>query len=206
MPIYEFYCSDCHCVYSFLARRVDTTTQPACPRCGRPRLEREISRFAVARGAAATADVSAPDDGLPPGLDDSRFEQVMDELERESAGVDYDDPRQAARLMRALYERTGMPLTDSIQDAIRRMEAGEDPEAIEAEMGDLLGEPFAGDSGDGDFGGGDTGAGHAGTGHAGPGNPSAIDGDPHARHLRGWARKLRAPRIDETLYELESDR
>jgi hypothetical protein len=32
MPIYEFYCRDCHMVFNFFARRVNTTAQRACSR------------------------------------------------------------------------------------------------------------------------------------------------------------------------------
>ena len=35
MPIYEFYCRDCHRVYSFLSRSVAPDRRPPCPKCGR---------------------------------------------------------------------------------------------------------------------------------------------------------------------------
>ena len=62
-----------------------------------------------------------------------------------------DDPRQAANLMRKLSEATGMNLGPAMEEALRRMERGEDPEAIESEMGDLLEseEPFLFDGGSG---------------------------------------------------------
>jgi putative FmdB family regulatory protein len=173
MPIYEFYCCDCHRVFNFFARRIQTTAQPACPRCGRPHLERKISRFAVARGVRSQADAPGPEGDLPPGFDEAKMEQMMEELGREADGLDEDDPRQAARLMRALCERTGMPLTGKMEEAMRRMEAGEDPDAIEAEMGDLLDE-----------------------------EPAPEGGESGGR-LRGWARKMRPPEVDETLYDLE---
>jgi hypothetical protein len=46
--------------------------------------------------------------------------------------------------MRKLTEATGMNLGPAMEEALRRMERGEDPEQIEAEMGDLLEgeEPF----------------------------------------------------------------
>ena len=52
--------------------------------------------------------------------------------------VDEENPRQMAGLMRKLGERTGLRWGDAMEEAMRRMEAGEDPDAIEAEMGDLL--------------------------------------------------------------------
>lgn len=172
MPIYEFYCRDCHTVFNFFARRVNTATRPSCPRCGRPKLEREVSRFAVARGAREPAAAGGEDD-LPPGLDEAKLERVMAELEREADSLDEDDPRQAAQLMRKLHERTGMPLTGKMEEAMRRMEAGEDPDQIEQEMGDFLD-------------GGET-----------------LPGTETGGRLRGLANRLRAPAVDETLYDLE---
>ncbi len=40
--------------------------------------------------------------------------------------------------MRKLTQMTGLELGSGMEEALRRMEAGEDPEQIEAEMGDLL--------------------------------------------------------------------
>jgi hypothetical protein len=50
-----------------------------------------------------------------------------------------------AQMMRKLYDATGIKLGPGVEEAICRMEMGEDPERIEAEMGDLLEEeaPFA---------------------------------------------------------------
>ncbi len=52
--------------------------------------------------------------------------------------MDEEDPRQAANLMRKLTDMTGVDLGPGMEEALARMEAGEDPEQIEAEMGDLL--------------------------------------------------------------------
>ena len=68
-----------------------------------------------------------------------------------SAGMNEDNPRQMGRMMRKLYESTGLRLGENMSEAIRRMEAGEEPDTIEAEMGDLLEaeEPQLGESGGG---------------------------------------------------------
>ena len=46
--------------------------------------------------------------------------------------------------MRKLSDMTGLNLGPGMEEALRRMEAGEEPEQVEAEMGDLLEEeePF----------------------------------------------------------------
>jgi hypothetical protein len=122
-------------VFNFFARRVNTTKRPDCPRCGRKKLERKISRFAISKGRK---EEDSAEDELPPGFDEAKFEQAMESLAGEAEGLDEEDPRQAARMMRKLYESTGMQLGDQMEEAIRRMESGEDPDKIEEEMGDLL--------------------------------------------------------------------
>ena len=79
-----------------------------------------------------------------PDLDESKMEKAMGLLAREAEHMDEDDPRQAANLMRKLTDMTGLNLGPGMEEALRRMEAGEDPKKIEAEMGDILEEedPF----------------------------------------------------------------
>lgn len=139
MPIYEFYCADCHRVFHFLSRTVETRRRPDCPRCGRREIERRPSSFAISKGRKETVET----DGLP-DVDDARLERAMESMASELEGIDENDPRQAARVMRRLYEAAGLPVTGGIEEAMRRMEAGEDPESVEEEMGDALEEdPFA---------------------------------------------------------------
>jgi putative FmdB family regulatory protein len=139
MPVYEFYCGDCHTIFNFISRRVNTEKQPDCPRCGRPGLDRQVSRFAVSKGRK-----EEPTDGMP-DLDDDKLEKAMEALAGEMDGIDENDPRQMARFMRKLSETTGMDLGAGAEEAMRRLEAGEDPEKIEEEMGNLFDEenPFA---------------------------------------------------------------
>jgi putative FmdB family regulatory protein len=136
MPIYEFYCADCRTIYNFFSRKIDTSSRPSCPRCSRPGLERCMSRFAVSR--KRTGDGSPASDLS--GLDDQKMEQAMDSLMREAEGLDENDPRQLAQMMRRLHQTAGMPMDERTEEAIRRMEAGESPETIEEEMGDIFGE------------------------------------------------------------------
>jgi putative FmdB family regulatory protein len=133
MPVYEFYCPDCHTVFNFLSRTVDPAKRPACPRCARPDLERQVSRFAVSRGRK---EADEPD--LPPGLDEAKLEQAMEAMAGEAEGLDENDPRQMANMMRKLYGATGLPMGGGMEEAIRRLEAGEDPDAIEEQLGDVF--------------------------------------------------------------------
>jgi putative FmdB family regulatory protein len=175
MPIYEFYCAECHTVFSFLSRAVDTSRRPSCPRCGKPDLERQASRFAVSRAARGQeARGEGGDDAVPPGMDEERMERAMASLADEAEGLNEDDPRQMARLMRKLYSSTGLRLGDGMEEAIRRMEAGEDPEKIEEEMGDLMEQE----------------------------DPLLPAGDDARGRLKRLRARLRRPAVDDTLYEL----
>ena len=64
----------------------------------------------------------------------------MEDLASEAEGIDEDNPQQMARMMRKLYESAGMPLSGKMEEAMRRLESGEDPDKIEEEMGDFLDE------------------------------------------------------------------
>jgi putative FmdB family regulatory protein len=138
MPIYEFYCPECHMIFNFFSQSVNPEKRPPCPRCRKTHLDRRMSVFATPRARAEEEDMPLPD------LDESKMEKAMNVLMKESEHVNEDDPKQAANLMRKLTDMTGLDLGPGMQEALRRMEAGEDPEKIEAEMGDILGEeePF----------------------------------------------------------------
>jgi putative FmdB family regulatory protein len=141
VPIYEFYCPGCHRVLSFLSRRINTEGRPACPRCGQKELQRRASAFAISKNRS---EEKAAEGDLPPGFDEAKMEQAMGALAAEGDALEGDDPKAAARVMRRLFETTGMPVNDGMREALKRMESGEDPEKVEAEMGDVLGEdPFA---------------------------------------------------------------
>ena len=78
-------------------------------------------------------------------MDEAKMEQAMGMLASEAENLNEDDPRQAAQLMRKLSDATGLKMGAGMEEALHRMEQGEDPEKIEEEMGDLLEgeEPFA---------------------------------------------------------------
>ncbi|WP_298435138.1 zinc ribbon domain-containing protein [Geobacter sp.] len=132
MPVYEFYCIDCHTIFNFLSRRVNTDRRPTCPRCGRPDLERQVSHFAISKGRSEESAEGMPD------LDEEKLEKAMMGLAGEMEGMDENDPRAMAKLMRRLQDATGMNLGTGFEEAMRRLEAGEDPEKVEEEMGDLF--------------------------------------------------------------------
>jgi putative FmdB family regulatory protein len=173
MPIYEFYCPACHVVFSFLARTVNTRRRPDCPRCGRRRIERRPSSFAIGSAGAAgpgggDADAEAPAGSA--GFDEARLERAMDELARQADGLDEDDAPAMAGMMRKLYDGMGLPLGPAMAEAIRRIERGDDPDRVEDDLGDALEQE----------------------------DPAAEPGSALGR-LR---RRMLAPRVDPTLHEL----
>ncbi|MBK1720881.1 FmdB family zinc ribbon protein [Thiocystis violacea] len=143
MPVYEFYCRDCHTIYSFFSRRVDTLTHPACPRCGRAELDRQASLFAISSGRAEGGE--SADDSLPAGMDEEQLMNALASMSGELENLDEDDPKQAALAMRKLFQASGLKPGDAMSEAIRRMEAGEEPDQIDAELGDAIEQedPFA---------------------------------------------------------------
>ncbi len=95
----------------------------------------------------ATIGKAKETDGDDPlaGLDEAKMEQALAGLMREAEHLNEDDPRQMAQLMRKFADKTGLNLGGAMEEAMARMEAGEDPDQIEQEMGDLMDgdEPFS---------------------------------------------------------------
>jgi putative FmdB family regulatory protein len=157
MPIYEFACPDCRKIFNFLSKRLRPDHPPVCPKCGNRKMIKQVSAFAMPRGreepAPSTDD--GPEAGPMPDLDDPRVARAMSEMEREMEGMDENNPRHMAHLMKKMKDI--MPagtVPKELDVAIKRLEAGEDPEKIEADMGDLLGDFMGGDEGGGPGGAG----------------------------------------------------
>ena len=131
MPIYEFYCSDCNTLFNFFSKTINTTKQPACPKCRKRKLERQVSAFAMTGKAKEGGG-----DDLP--FDEAKMEKAVTALASQAENIKEDDPRQAAQLMRKFSSMTGMELGKGMTEALNRMESGEDPDKVEKEMGDLL--------------------------------------------------------------------
>jgi putative FmdB family regulatory protein len=130
--MYEFFCSDCNTIFTFLSRSINVERTPSCPKCNREKLERMVSRFAV---TGSKREKNSDDSGMPElPVDESRMEQAIASLASEAENINEDDPRQAANLMRKLTSMTGLKLGDKMEEALSRMESGEDPEAIEQDM------------------------------------------------------------------------
>ncbi len=155
MPIYEFACPKCRVIFNFLSKKVNPERSPVCPKCGNKNLAKQMSRFAAPRGAKEPAAAPEAGEGEPPmpDLDDPRVMRAMSELESDMEHMDENNPRHMARMMRKMKDLLPPGAVPKEMDiAIKRLEAGEDPEKIEADMGDLLGD-FLGPEGEGGMGG-----------------------------------------------------
>ncbi len=144
MPIYEFACPRCRVIVSFLVRAAGTDRTPSCPHCGGSELERVMSRFAVKKSGKSRAPAGDADGGgrgeEPMTAEDRRLERLMGEMSADIDKIDENDPRQIGRLLRKFGEASGEDLGPEFGEAVRRLEAGEDPEKIEEEMAGLFGE------------------------------------------------------------------
>ncbi len=154
MPIYEFACPKCRRIYSFLSKRMNPGRPPVCPKCGNKKMSKQISRFAMTRKLSEPAAKTESGEPPMPDLEDPRVERAMMELERDVEHVDENNPRHMAHMMKKMKDL--MPpgsVPKELDVAIKRLEAGEDPEKIEADMGDVLGDFMGGEEGGAGSGG-----------------------------------------------------
>lgn len=131
MPIYEFRCDTCNVIYNFYSARIDTTSQPDCPRCGGREMARQISSFVTTQGAAAPASEFS-------GADEAKVEAAFVSLMEGAEGLQQEDPGQMAGLMRRFTTQAGLRPGQALEEAMARMERGDDPDLVEREMGELL--------------------------------------------------------------------
>jgi len=123
MPIYEYYCYDCTKRVSVFFRTISQASDDAatCPTCSGRRLRRLVSKVRMLRS------------------EESRMESMADDASLMS-GLESEDPRALAGFMRRMSEEMGEPLDPEMSEVMNRLEAGEDPEAIEKSMPDLAGD------------------------------------------------------------------
>ena len=157
MPIYEYACPKCRVIFNFLSKRTNPDRLPVCPKCGNKKMTKQMSRFAMSRGLKEPPAKSESESGEPPmpDFDDPRMERAMMEMERDMEHLDENNPKHMAHMMRKMKDL--MPpgtMPKELDVAIKRLEAGEDPEKIEEDMGDVLGDFMGGPDEEGGMGGG----------------------------------------------------
>jgi putative FmdB family regulatory protein len=157
MPIYEFACPKCRVIFNFLSKRIEPDRLPVCPRCGNKEMSKQVSGFAMLRGAKepAAPKTDGGDEPPMPDMDDPRVMRTMSELERDMEHLDENNPKHMAHMMKKMKDLLPAGTAPKELDiAIKRLEAGEDPEKIEADMGDVLGDFMGGGDEEGGMGGG----------------------------------------------------
>ena len=130
MPIYEYRCQQCRRRFSVFWRTYSAVNEDnvTCKYCESEEVHRLVSRVRVVRS------------------EDSRMEDMADP----SAWGDFDenDPKSMGRFMRKMVNEMGDEAGDmgpEFDEVIDRLESGQDPEQIEKEVPDLMGD--AGDAG-----------------------------------------------------------
>lgn len=189
MPIYEYYCSKNHTVYQFFARSLaQGQTTPKCPDNPRWPLRRVVSQFAFTGRAQEPKEADAGAPGGEAG-DDARMEAAMGAMEKEFSAMDENDPRAMARMMRRMAELTGEKIDGEMEEVVRKLEEGADPDELEEKLG-------AG--ADGPEGGEDDPY------NEGPGAPAGTEAEKKEARMRYKLRRaLTAPRRDPKLYDYD---
>jgi len=137
MPVYEYYCPECHLIMQFFSRVVTTSRVPVCPHCLQKILQRKPSRFGYTWHSSSDSGQMSAEFA---GIDENQFALALQSMEQELAAVDQNDPKASAVLLRRFSEKNGLEITETMQEALQRMESGEDPEIIEQQLGGALGE------------------------------------------------------------------
>ncbi len=140
MPIYEYKCGECRRRVSLffpnfaVAESRAAAGENRCPRCGSPDLARLMSRANTIR----------------PGASDNPDADFTDAMSSDAlmSGLDEEDPRAVARWARQMKDSIGeeLDMGPEFDQALARIEAGEDPERV---MDDMDPEALALGGGDG---------------------------------------------------------
>jgi putative FmdB family regulatory protein len=105
MPIYEYRCDKCRRTSSVLTTRISEKVEPVCSHCGSKDMQRLLSRFAMPKSEEARLD----------SLSDSAM----------FSGVDENDPKSVARMMRRMGKEMGEEFsTPEFDEAIEELESG----------------------------------------------------------------------------------
>ena len=185
MPIYEYYCPGNNTIYQFFAKTLaQGRTVPRCP--DNPALPMVKMLSPVRRDQGGPRAPGRERARLRPAPTreaqwraDPRLEAAMSAMESEFSQVDENDPRAMGRMMRRMAEMTGEKIDGDMEEVVRKLEEGADPDSLEEQLG----------------------AGEAGAGEAGEGEETPAAARAEARH-RFRARR-RPPTRDPKLYDYE---
>ena len=154
MPIYEYYCPNNHKIYQFFAKTLAQGQKvPKCPDNATWPMEKIMSPFAFTGrtkkspgGAGEKGDLgpggATPGGGSDDPAEDARMEAAMGAMESEFTNLDENDPRAMGRMMRRMSEITGEKLDGEMEEGVRKLEEGADPDALEEQLGGAGDDPY----------------------------------------------------------------
>ena len=118
MPVYEYKCQVCaHRTNVRMSYKEYDRANPRCTNCNSSSLDRIISKVRISRS------------------EDSRLDSLSDPSNL--SGVDENDPRPVGKFMRHMGNEMGEEMGPEFDEMVDRLEAGETPESIEADMPNL---------------------------------------------------------------------
>ena len=117
MPNYEYQCLDCKRTFELFFTFTEYGNKAAeCTHCGSSNVRRKIGRIRVARS------------------DESHMESLADPGNLDK--ID-EDPRALGQMMRQMSSQLGEDMGSEFNEVVNRLESGQSPESIEADMPDL---------------------------------------------------------------------
>ena len=145
MPIYEFHSPGSGKIYSFYAPSLGyAKLTPLCPDGDEKKMVKLLSGFSITGRNQEVPDSAPEHDQDDPfaDMDPSKSAELMKELESSIAGMDEEnpDPRQMGSLMRRMCELSGENMDEPMEEVIRKLEEGTNPEELEERVGDFMGE------------------------------------------------------------------
>lgn len=115
MPAYDFRCLDCqHRMVLIFSYAEYATAEKRCTRCGSLNVRRVMTKVAVAKSES------------------TRFADLEDDAALDDLAEA--DPATLGRFMRRMADETGEDLGEEFNTIVERLERGEDPESIEADL------------------------------------------------------------------------
>ena len=139
MPIYEFYSPAKRKIYSFFARSSDYACKiPLCPDGKEFKMIKLLSGFSITGQTSEAesepiSDTSSESEDLFSNMGEVQSAKLMKELEGAIGGMDDEnpDPKQMGALMRKMCDMTGEKMDESIEEVVRKLEEGTDPNELE---------------------------------------------------------------------------
>ena len=117
MPNYEYQCLDCLKTFERFFTFTEYENKAAkCTHCSSGNVRRKIGRIRVARS------------------DESHMESLADPGNLDK--ID-EDPRSLGQMMRQMSSQLGEDMGSEFNEVVNRLESGQSPESIEADMPDL---------------------------------------------------------------------